>query len=83
MTRLIHGRHVVIAARPTAFLSLSAGHVLAFLVGMERYERRPVTPWYTYLSPDQLYRRITDEEGADMTDRTDRGPEEHAREGAA
>jgi hypothetical protein len=44
--RLIQGEHVVIAAWSAAFLSLGTGYVLAFLVGMERYERRPVTPWY-------------------------------------
>ncbi|MEV4276717.1 glycosyltransferase family 2 protein [Actinoplanes xinjiangensis] len=62
VTRLIQGEHVVIAAWSAAFLTLSAGYALAFLVGMERYERRPVTPWYANLSPDHLYRRITDED---------------------
>jgi cellulose synthase (UDP-forming) len=58
LTRLARGEHVVIAAWSAAFLALSAFYVVSFLVGMERYERRPVTPCYTHLDPQQLYRRI-------------------------
>ena len=58
LTRLVQGEHVVIAAWSAAFLALGAGYTLAFLVGMERYERRPVVAWYTHLDPEQLYRRI-------------------------
>ncbi|MDI6105399.1 glycosyltransferase [Actinoplanes sp. NEAU-A12] len=56
--RLAQGEHVVIAAWSAAFLALSTGYVLSFLIGMERYERRPVVAWYTHLDPEQLYRRI-------------------------
>ncbi|MEV6300827.1 glycosyltransferase [Actinoplanes sp. NPDC051861] len=56
--RLVRGEHVVIAAWSAAFLALSTAYVLIFLVGMERYERRVVTPWYVGLDPEQLYRRI-------------------------
>ena len=58
VTRLIQGEHVVIAAWAAASLALSAGYALFFLAGTERYERRQVTPWYTDLTPEELYQRI-------------------------
>ncbi|HWS32777.1 MAG TPA: glycosyltransferase [Actinoplanes sp.] len=58
LTRLIQGEHVVIAAWAAASLAISTGYAVFFLIGMERYERRAVTPWYTHLEPEQLYRRI-------------------------
>jgi cellulose synthase/poly-beta-1,6-N-acetylglucosamine synthase-like glycosyltransferase len=58
ITRLIRGEHVAIAAWSGAFLALSTAYALVFLIGMERYERNPRSPWYAQLSPDELYRHI-------------------------
>ncbi|MDP9793934.1 cellulose synthase (UDP-forming) [Catenuloplanes nepalensis] len=53
--RLIQGEHVAIAAWAGAFLALSTGYALTFLISMERYERAPGAPWYATLTPAELY----------------------------
>ncbi|KXK62652.1 hypothetical protein AWW66_07540 [Micromonospora rosaria] len=58
VTRLVQGEHVVIAAWSAAFLTLSSAYALAFLVTMERYERRIGAPAYLRLTPEELYQHV-------------------------
>jgi cellulose synthase/poly-beta-1,6-N-acetylglucosamine synthase-like glycosyltransferase len=58
VTQLVRGEHVVIAAWSGAFLALGTAYSLAFLIATERYERRPGSPAYARLSPEELYHHV-------------------------
>ncbi|MBN1172003.1 MAG: glycosyltransferase [Micromonosporaceae bacterium] len=53
--RLARGEYVAIAAWSAAFLALTVGYLVAFLVSMERYERRSDIPPYAGLNPGERY----------------------------
>ncbi len=58
VARLVRGEYMAIAGWSAAFLALSVGYLLAFLVFMERYERRSGTPGYAGLSPQARYEYV-------------------------
>ncbi|WP_434742512.1 glycosyltransferase family 2 protein [Micromonospora sp. SH-82] len=58
LARLVQGEHTVIAAWSAAFLALGSAYALAFLVTMERYERRAGVPSYLGLTAEELYQHV-------------------------
>lgn len=67
VTRLLRGEYMVIAGWSAAFLAVNTAFLMAFLIDMERYERRPAPPWYAGLSPAELYRRVIARHSPDAT----------------